>query len=364
MAKIDSAYHGLLEKIKDEGFKYEDPNRKGVYRYQIPSYQMVHNFADGFPAITTKKLYWKGVVGELLWFLRGDTNIKYLDDNKIYIWHKDGYNHYLNKGGKLNYGLWKLVLNCDLHGKFGDLDRVYGAQWRKWKGKLELKRDPNTSSGHIKADLVFSKIDQISNLIKGLKETPMGTKHIVTAWNPAELDNMALPPCHWSFEILVEPIKGSRERNKQIRLAGSKLQYPLYQFTLKWHQRSVDTFLGLPFNIASYATLAQIIGKITNMVPKGIIGDLSNVHIYESHMDAVNQQLENDTDKYGKCELLIDYDTENMLMSSGRIFGKLPKEEQSAYLDKILSQINISDFTLKGYESFPPISAEMLPYNK
>ena len=374
MAKIDSAYHGLLEKIKDEGFKYEDPNRKGVYRYQIPSYQMVHNFADGFPAITTKKLYWKAVVGELLWFLRGDTNIKYLDDNKIYIWHKDGYNYYLKQGSEaghksndkvmLSFTEWSSEIRegADF---LGDLDRVYGAQWRKWKGKLELKRGPNTSSGHIKGDLVFSKIDQISNLIKGLKETPMGTKHIVTAWNPAELDRMALPPCHWSFEILVEPfVKNYDAAVNRWKKLGNKTILPKYQFTLKWHQRSVDTFLGLPFNIASYATLAQTIGKMTNMVPKGIIGDLSNVHIYESHMDAVNQQLGNDTDKYGKCELLIDYDTENMLVSSGRIFGKLPKEEQSAYLDKILSQINISDFTLKGYESFPPISAEMLPYNK
>jgi thymidylate synthase len=345
MAKIDSTYHGLLEKIKDEGFKYEDPNRKGVYRYQIPSYQMVHNFADGFPAVTTKKLYWKAVVGELLWFLRGDTNIKYLDDNKIYIWHKDGYNYYLNKGGKLDYNSWKLALNCDLHGEFGDLDRIYGYQLRNFGGKF----------------------DQLACIIDTMINNPLATKKTVTFMNPNDKGHQALSPCHTGFKILVEPLPDDRLKtfsNNSYYMHSNLLDGVEYQFDLQWEQDSVDTFLGLPFNIASYALLECIIGKMTNMVPKGITGDLSNVHIYESHMDAVNQQLGNDTDKYGKCELLIDYDTENMLVSSGRIFGKLPKEEQSAYLDKILSQINISDFTLKGYESFPPISAEMLPYNK
>jgi thymidylate synthase len=267
MAKIDIAYHKLLQEIKQKGFKYEDPNRKNVYRYQIPNYQIQHNFSDGFPAITTKKLYWKGVVTELLWFLRGDTNIKYLADNGINIWNKDAYNHFLkskptltkcnspddckeilfDKDNKTHYDLWlgnikqgnKEILQSS------NLGRVYGAQWRNWHDNFipAIEAYPGE----------HKTVDQISNLIKGLKETPMGTKHIVTAWNPAELDNMALPPCHWSFEILVEPTKDTQQGQS---FSGGILDFsenpsftktwekPKYQFTLKWHQRSVDTFLG------------------------------------------------------------------------------------------------------------------------
>jgi thymidylate synthase len=226
MAKIDIAYHKLLQEIKQKGFKYEDPNRKNVYRYQIPNYQIQHNFSDGFPAITTKKLYWKGVVGELLWFLRGDTNIKYLVDNSINIWNKDAYNYAklkCNYNRNIEEFINDVKKNNKFHGytfKLGDLGRVYGAQWRNFMGYAD-------------------NVDQFSNLIKGLKKTPMGTKHIVTAWNPSELKDMALPPCHWSFEILVEPVKYIMGTDF-IKYANS----PKYQFTLKWHQRSVDTFLG------------------------------------------------------------------------------------------------------------------------
>lgn len=357
MAKIDKTYHDLLNKILNDGFKYEDPNRKGVHRLQIPNYQFIHDFKDGFPAITTKKLFWKGVVGELLWFLRGETSIKYLLNNNISIWNKDAYNYYLKQIGKNNEGKYYLEpmgMNTflerikdnkkyeksrveSLNYKLGDLGRVYGAQWRDWRGL----------DGKGFGDRVF--IDQITNLIKGLKENPMGTRHIVTAWNPAELDEMALPPCHWSFEILVEP-RTFEEKMIESRKKDDFNQ-PQYQFTLKWHQRSVDTFLGLPFNIASYALLAHIIGKITNMVPKAIIGDLSNVHIYEPHMNAVKEQLSKDVNKYDKCELEIDLLTSKLL---GRGFT----------LNKVLDILEISDFKLPDYNSYPPIKAEMLPYNK
>lgn len=187
-----------------------------------------------------------------------DTNIKYLIDNNIHIWNKDAYNYYIKearsshttlsfdnfidyikKGGsyvedKLPYSNHEYIL--------GDLGRIYGAQWRNWRGSSEVTEGPQ-----------FNTVDQISNLIKGLKENPMGTRHIVTAWNPAELNDMALPPCHWSFEILVEPL--SLEQRLDI---SGPIDYkdeedfdfklnkksPKYQFTLKWHQRSVDTFLG------------------------------------------------------------------------------------------------------------------------
>jgi thymidylate synthase len=344
MAKIDKKYHKLLRMILKKGTKYEDPNRKGVNRIQIPSYTFKHDFKDGFPAITTKKLYWKGVVGELIWFLRGDTSIKYLVSNNINIWNKDAFNFYKKKFPNSKLTLSEFIYKNKEGSRRDNLGRVYGAQWRNW---IDIGWD----------DSIIG-LDQISNLINGLKENPMGTRHIVTAWNPAEINDMALPPCHWSFEILVEPISTKKRNNnytKDFKYIGSvptsvldANNEPKYQFTLKWHQRSVDTFLGLPFNIASYALLAQIIGSLTNMIPKGIIGDLSNVHIYEPHLDAVKEQLSRDVDKYNSPKLI-------------QFFEPNTKDDiTEVYLDLL----QIQQFELEGYESYSRISAEMLAYNK
>ena len=339
MAKIDKSYHKLLNKILKKGYKYEDPNRKDVHRIEIPSYQIKHDFKDGFPAITTKKLYWKGIVGELLWFLKGDTNIKYLLDNNINIWNKDAYNYYVKQNPHGTKSSFTKGLRERNH-IAGELGRVYGAQWRNFMGYAD-------------------DVDQFSNLIKELKKTPMGTKHIVTAWNPAELEDMALPPCHWSFEILVEPLS-VKDQTLFVKDNSEKgwavdNKRPKYQFTLKWHQRSVDTFLGLPFNIASYALLAKIIGKLTNMKPKGIIGDLSNVHIYEEHLDAIDIQLDRDVNKHSKCELEIN----------SVIFTDIEVKSRPENLPGLqLNQCEISDFKLKNYTSEESIPAKMLAYNK
>jgi thymidylate synthase len=375
MSVIDKTYHHLLQTILDDGFMYEDPNRKGINRIQIPSYTFKHDFKDGFPAITTKKLYWKGVVGELLWFLRGDTNIKYLVDNGINIWNKDAYNYYKNQysGNIVNTDFTPFTLDNfvdavkDGRGTIkGDLGRIYGAQWRKWSIPFE-ERDAGYMQG-LEAgeglpvydeDFPSKKLDQISNLIKGLKENPMGTKHIVTAWNPAELDNMALPPCHWSFEILVEPLNDNERFKIQpyyetLENRGD-FSTPKYQFTLKWHQRSCDSYLGIPFNIASYALLAQIIGKMTNMIPKSIIGDLSNVHIYEPHLDAVKEQLSRSTNMHNsECELLIGD-------SAIEVIDEYEKE--NILFNDIFENFDINDFTLSNHTEQSAIPAEMLPYS-
>jgi thymidylate synthase len=239
----------ILKDILDKGYWYTDKKRN-VKCKQISSYTFTHDFKDGFPAITTKKLFWKGVVGELLWFLKGDTNIKYLVDNGINIWNKDAYNYYLKQYNLNNWQHNKLTLaefienikkdNLKISGvtfyKLGDLGRIYGAQWRDWVG---IKHWEDTHPTYV---------DQISNLIKNLKEQPMSRRHIVTAWNPAELDDMALPPCHWSFEILVEPLKDKCDCSESEAIDCGKPQAvgkcQQYGFTLKWHQRSVDSFLG------------------------------------------------------------------------------------------------------------------------
>lgn len=376
MAEIDKKYHDLLLDILHNGYQYEDPNRKGTIRTEIQSHTLYHSFKDGFPAITTKKLAWKSVVGELLWFLRGDTNVKYLVNNNIPIWNKDAYNFFLKNTRnrfKMPQNIWEDEIRKSNYigntsQKAGDLGRIYGAQWRSWNASFEdyIGLDPEDGTFYNEIYL-----DQISNLIKGLKEIPMGTKHIVTAWNPAELNDMALPPCHWSFEILVKPIKiGSRmrlcnqdslkkyiidnidttETSRQVREEYmDNNNIPKYSFILKWHQRSVDTFLGLPFNIASYALLAHIIGKMTNMIPEGIIGDLSNVHIYDNHIDAVKEQLKRNPNKYDNCKLLMD-----------------PKAEKDfkfkKTIDLALDNVDIWQFQLKNYNSYPRIKAEMIPY--
>lgn len=351
MAKIDKTYKNLLKTIINTGFRYEDPNRRGVYRLQIPYYQFEHSFKDGFPAITIKKLYWKGVVGELLWFLRGDTNIKYLVDNDINIWNKDAYNFSIEN--KEEHSLENFIKGVKYEGMIGNLGRIYGAQWRNF---TVHNVGPN--------DSFPIYVDQISNLIKGLKENPMGTRHIVTAWNPAELHDMALPPCHWSFEILVEPLqrlKYCEENNIELLELEAGLEnaedcmnsynIPKYQFTLKWHQRSVDTFLGLPFNIASYALLAHIIGKLTNMIPKGIIGDLSNVHIYEPHMSATVDLLKRNSELYWRSlELQMSKKATTHM-------------ETYVTLDNLLDNLDIKDFTILEYKSHPPLKAEMIPYD-
>tara|TARA_R110000796_G_scaffold59008_1_gene135911 strand:- start:4772 stop:5773 length:1002 start_codon:yes stop_codon:yes gene_type:complete len=332
MSKIDKTYNELLITIIKDGFVYEDPNRKGTERIQIPHYSFKHDFIDGFPAITTKKLYWKGIVTELLWFLRGDTSTKFLVDNGVNIWNKDGLG-YINRGDQPEIDLSEYVKNVKDGILDGSLGRVYGVQWRNFAG---LSRDGKS--------VKFN--DQISNLIAGLKETPMATRHIVNAWNPSELGEMALPPCHWSFEILVEPLFENKRFNEASNVGTKK---PEYQFTLKWHQRSVDTFLGLPFNIASYALLAEIIASLTGMKAKGIVADLSNVHIYEPHMEGVIEQLARDEDKFWqplKLEPIGGFTS-----------------DMGSDIDQWLSSKEIKDFKIIDYKSHEAIKADMIPYD-
>jgi len=217
-------YLDLLRHIKKYGVKKTD--RTGTGTISVFGYQMRFNLQEGFPLLTTKKLYTRAIMYELLWFLRGETNIKYLKDNGVSIWDEwaDG---------------------------TGELGPVYGKQWRSWEAP-----DGRT-------------IDQISDVIEMLKTKPDSRRIIVTAWNPADVEKMALPPCHCLFQFYV---------------VDKKLSCLLYQ-------RSCDTFLGVPFNIASYALLLHIVAQITNLVPDELILTLGNVHIYHDHFDAVKEQL-------------------------------------------------------------------------
>lgn len=360
MAIVDSKYHRLLSTVLEKGFQYEDPNREGVIRKQIPHYLFEHDFVDGFPLLTTKKMHFRSIVGELLWFLRGEENIKYLVDQDINIWNKDAYDYYVRHAKKEGTepismsDFIKEVRQSRLNRPFfydssyyyGDVGRNYGVQWRTWSGSSKKVYDTPALIGEV--------TDQIHDLIDNMRKNPMGTRHLVNAWNPGELDETALPPCHHGFIVLPEPLPDlERFKQKVDYDDGYYASAPKYGFRLKWYQRSTDVFLGLPFNISSYATLAHILGKLTNMVPLGIIGDLSNVHIYESHMDAVKEQLGRDCKRHDPCFLRFD----NPSYKKEIIWKEMD-------IDGFLDDLWVEHFELLGYTSYPAIKAEMLSINK
>ncbi len=217
-------YLNLLERILAEGDEKKD--RTGTGTQSIFGYQMRFNLQDGFPMVTTKKLHLKSIIHELLWFLSGDTNIKYLNDNGVRIWNE-----------------WA--------DENGDLGHVYGYQWRSW---------PTPDGKHI---------DQIARLVNDLKNKPDSRRHIVSAWNVGEIDQMALPPCHCLFQFYV---------------ANGKLSCQLYQ-------RSADTFLGVPFNIASYALLTMMLAQVCDLEYGDFVWTGGDVHIYSNHLEQVKLQL-------------------------------------------------------------------------
>ena len=331
MNKINRTYESLLIHILNNGYDYEDPNRKGVKRREVLNYTFRHEFKDGFPAITTKKLNYKSVVTELIWFLRSNTNIKYLVDNGCNIWNKDAYNYYLKQAeGQpkemiLTFKEWSNEIK-EGEDLLGDLGKVYGHYWRNYDG-----------------------FDQIKDVIDKIINTPMSSEIIVTARNPNDKDNQALPCCHYGFQIVVRPLEaytghivdfGNEMFSKDMEVWGSNS----YGFELHWQQRSVDTFLGLPFNIASYATLALILEKITGYKALAIQGDLKKVHLYDNSFDAVIEQLSRDVDKY----------------SCGVFDFPAFDEFEWETLDELFHKIQPEDITLEGYESYPGIKVEML----
>ena len=217
-------YLDLLQHILDNGTNKSD--RTGTGTRSVFGYQMRFNLADGFPVLTTKKLHLKSIIHELLWFLSGDTNIRYLKENGVRIWDE-----------------WA--------DENGDLGRVYGAQWRSWRG----------AGGET--------IDQIRNLVAQIKSNPNSRRLIVSAWNPAEVDSMALPPCHALFQFYV---------------ANGKLSCQLYQ-------RSADIFLGVPFNIASYALLTMMMAQVCGLQAGEFVHTLGDAHLYQNHLEQARLQL-------------------------------------------------------------------------
>lgn len=366
MNKLDLDYQDLLKDILENGIKKQTRNGEVLSLF---GRQIRHKMSDGFPLLTTKKTHWKSIVTELLWFLRGDTNIKYLVDNNCHIWNGDCFSHYLKKYEQdktpgivyytdpLQYRPYtqeefinKIKTDDEFAEKWGNLGPIYGKQWREWSHYRRVDSVDEVWSDYRKED----PIDQIANLINELKTNPDSRRLMVNAWNVGELDQMVLPPCHYGFQVYTRELSLD-ERNdiykKQWESGASELSHdrfdslniPIRTISLMWNQRSVDVGLGLPFNIASYALLLEIIAKEANMIPDELIGNLGDTHLYLNHVEPIKEQLTREP--YPLPTLKIN--TEFWGTESGEC-GVGP-------LKTNLQGFEVSDFILENYQSHPII---------
>jgi len=271
MNNLDKQYKELLETILHYGVDKKD--RTGTGTKSIFGYTIRHNMKDGFPILTTKKVAFKTMVTELRWFLQGRTDIQYLRDNNCKIWDGD-----YEKSGRTD----------------GSLGPIYGKQWRDWSVRSDDSYDDS--------------IDQISTLIHLLKHNPDSRRLMVSAWNVGELSKMTLPPCHYGFQCYTTEMSWEERAEYWTHSIGKSIHYakrlsdsdldeknvPKRKLSLMWNQRSVDTFLGLPFNISSYGLLLHLIAREVNMVPDQLVGSLGDTHIYNNHIEQVKQQLRNE----------------------------------------------------------------------
>jgi thymidylate synthase len=335
MNTLDSKYQDLLQDILDNGVVKTD--RTGTGTISVFGRQIRHKMLQGFPLLTTKKMAWKTMVTELIWFLSGSTNIKYLVMNGCNIWNGDAYKNYTKYINEIIDGYMcgdilgmdndteKLFSNPDdlepltqeefinliktddgFAEEWGELGPIYGSQWRGWHTKTLIKttlKDPLTGNDtYVEGD---KTIDQIQNLIDELKTNPDSRRLMVSAWNVGELDQMVLPPCHYGFQVYTRVLDETERvllMDKKLGVTENLPQYytedemikhniPTRAISLMWNQRSVDTFLGLPFNIASYGLLLKMIADEMNMVPDELIGNLGDVHLYKNHIEQAKEQI-------------------------------------------------------------------------
>jgi thymidylate synthase len=383
MNNIDKQYQQLLKDIIEYGVEKQD--RTGTGTKSIFGYTIRHNMKDGFPLLTTKKMAWKTMVTELLWFLRGDTNIKFLVDNGCNIWNGDAYKRFSTEATLIKEGyesgdilgsqphidkmfsdpekliilskeefINKIKTDDEFAKKWGELGPIYGKQWRKWE-KWYIDED--------KRYLTFTKkIDQIANLINDLKTNPDSRRLMVNAWNVGELDQMVLPPCHYGFQVYTRELSLEErlciadkfnpliredcltkthhpDETEELKLVyrhefldslGPNVVPQRRAISLMWNQRSVDTFLGLPFNIASYGLLLTMLADEVNMVPDELIGNLGDTHIYLNHIEQAKEQI-----------------------------GREPFELPTVHVRDGIFCSSVNDVILENYNSHPSIKAPL-----
>ena len=351
---IEHDYLRLLKDILNNGKEKED--RTGTGTISVFGRQIRHKMNQGFPLLTTKKMYWKGIVTELLWFLRGDTNIKFLVDNDCHIWDGDVYKayqsgfkekHYLKPTSTKEEFINRIKTDDEFAKKWGELGPIYGKQWRDWSRVTFNDEHRNGFS---------NPIDQISNLIEQLKTNPDSRRLMVNAWNVGELYQMTLPPCHYGFQVYTRELtfeERTRLYNKTLGegfenkkwlpnedFIESRLKtdnIPTRSISLMWNQRSVDTFLGLPFNIASYGLLLEIIAKEVNMVPDELIGNLGDCHLYKNHIEQAEEQL----------------------TSEPKLLPTLKYTKSLNDIDEVFKNIEVNQFEIENYQSHPTIKAPL-----
>jgi len=440
MNKLDKQYQQLLQDIIDYGVEKKD--RTGTGTKSIFGYTIRHNMSEGFPLLTTKKMAWKTMVTELLWFLRGDTNIKYLVDNNCHIWNGDAYKNYLKKHkdnligctivlsngasaeiisqhnvnrnvlitdkGRINIEgddtikilnntltqeefINKIKTDDEFAKKWGELGPIYGKQWRSWS------RNATRDEKIVDPGVYTKQIDQITNLINDLKTNPDSRRLMVNAWNVGEIDKMVLPPCHYGFQVYTRELShkercdlfghnDSLDRDYSYSKWLDDNGYPKRAISLMWNQRSVDTFLGLPFNIASYGLLLEIIAKSVNMVPDELIGNLGDVHLYSNHVEQAKEQIGRDLTDEERYNKWFDnnyetgmerfFDPNNLPDFDYVYFEQTPKRtrepfelpklkmnpiflanlEHKGFDEAVNGQVN---FELENYQSHPSIKAPL-----
>jgi len=368
--RLDKQYQQLLQDILDNGVEKMD--RTGTGTVSVFGRQIRHNMKDGFPLLTTKKMAFKTMVTELIWFLRGDTNIKYLVDNGCHIWDGDAYKNYekwfwdnvppkADTSGKLSREEFinKIKTDNEFAKTWGELGPIYGKQWRKWPSikRIGIK---NGDTIH-KAYPDYGDVDQIQNLINDLKTNPDSRRLMVSAWNVGELDEMVLPPCHYGFQVYTRVLVESERyglllksgyNGKELNTSNmvkecNEKNIPTRAISLMWNQRSVDTFLGLPFNIASYGLLLEIIAKEVNMIPDELIGNLGDTHLYSNHVEQAKEQITRDSFQLPRLNI----NTEFWQTETGEC-GVGP-------LNTNLQGFEIDDFQLENYQSHPAIKAPL-----
>jgi thymidylate synthase len=398
MNTIDKKYQDLLQDILDNGVVKTD--RTGTGTISVFGRQIKHKMSQGFPLLTTKKMAWKTMVTELLWFLKGDTNIKYLVDNGCNIWNGDAFKNYTKEVNDIIDGyrcgdimgtqphieamfsnseelipltqeefINKIKTNDEFAEEWGELGPIYGAQWREWHTKTLIKttlKDPLTGNNtYVSGD---KWIDQIQILIDELKTNPDSRRLMVSAWNVGELDQMVLPPCHYGFQVYTRELTGEERWDLLKKKVGEdkfqlmvddivpfggglseELQVyniPKRTISLMWNQRSVDTFLGLPFNIASYGLLLEILAREVNMVTEDLIGNLGDVHLYRNHIEQAKEQISREPFK-------------NLPVLK---FSPIPSAHFEHHLDSFndfVNQLQPHQFIIDEYESHPTIKAPL-----
>ena len=360
MNNLDKSYQSLLQDILDNGYTKSD--RTGTGTLSVFGRQIRHNMKDGFPLLTTKKIAFKTMVTELLWFLQGNTNIKYLVDNNCHIWDGDCFANYvrnfpkyvdllpenseaefiINKDKFIN----KIKTDDEFAKKWGELGSIYGAQWRSWRVGKGIETTLKTEDGETIYEAGSMYIDQIANLISELKTNPDSRRMMVNAYNVGELDTMVLPPCHYGFQCYTTELSSQERKDIYDKSNYAKdifptdengwnklfdgFNIPKRSISLMFNMRSTDVGLGLSFNLSSYGLLLMMIAKQVNMVPDELIYNGGDVHLYLNHIEPIKEQLTREP-------------------------YELPIVKLSDRVVNDISEYILDDIKLEGYQSHPTI---------